>query len=203
MGPEDKYSQIFEHLNLAPVLSALGKRTIADGLKKTKHTCHDLLATDCKKMENIEFVSALVRRLIHSHEFRVQCRFTGSDNIPSQSSYSRLIHALEQTGMLEQLQDRLVTSALEEGFVSGTHLAVDSSMVEAWDCQFSESASKRRAARREQKKHEAPVAEQLQLEHPETEPKNGERTAEETQVQQARSSVPGGKGTSARGNGSL
>ncbi|MFC6653769.1 hypothetical protein [Paenibacillus rhizoplanae] len=144
-------------------------------------------------MENIEFVSALVRRLIHSHEFRVQCRFTGSDNIPSQSSYSRLIHALEQTGMLEQLQDRLVTSALEEGFVSGTHLAVDSSMVEAWDCQFSESASKRRAARREQKKHEAPVAEQLQLEHPETEPKNGERTAEETQVQQARSSVPGGK----------
>ncbi|MFD1910275.1 hypothetical protein ACFSQ7_49455 [Paenibacillus rhizoplanae] len=77
--------------------------------------------------------------------------------------------------------------------MSGTHLAVDSSMVEAWDCQFSESASKRRAARREQKKHEAPVAEQLQLEHPETEPKNGERTAEETQVQQARSSVPGGK----------
>ncbi|MFC6648798.1 hypothetical protein ACFTAO_33440 [Paenibacillus rhizoplanae] len=154
-------------------------------------------------MENIEFVSALVRRLIHSHEFRVQCRFTGSDNIPSQSSYSRLIHALEQTGMLEQLQDRLVTSALEEGFVSGTHLAVDSSMVEAWDCQFSESASKRRAARREQKKHEAPVAEQLQLEHPETEPKTVNEPLKKPRYSKPGRPSQAEKGTSARGNGSL
>jgi hypothetical protein len=54
-----------------------------------------------------------------------------------------------------------VLSAIEEGFVTGTHIAVDSSIVEAWDCQFSESASKRRAARRVKKK--APAAEQLQL----------------------------------------
>lgn len=170
MGPEDKYSQIFEHLHLAPVLFALGKRSHRGRPEKLNVPAmiYSLLIA---KMENIEFVSALVRRLIHSNEFRVQCRFTGSDNIPSQASYSRLIHALEQTGMLEQLQDRLVTSALEEGFVTGTDLAVDSSMVEAWDCQFSESASKRRAARQGQKKSEAPVAEQLQLELTKSEPK--------------------------------
>ncbi|WP_150273566.1 transposase [Paenibacillus tepidiphilus] len=170
MSPEDKYSQIFEHLNVAPVLFALGKKSHR-GRPETLNVPAMIYSLLIAKMENIEFISALVRRLIHSNEFRAQCRFTGSDKIPSQSSYSRLIHALEQTGMLEQLQDRLVTSALEEGFVRGTHLAVDSSMVEAWDCQFSESASKRRAARRGQKKSEAPVAEQLQLEHPEPEPK--------------------------------
>jgi transposase len=170
MGPEDKYSQIFEHLNLSPLLLTLGKKTHRGrpGELNVPAMIYSLLIA---KMENIECVSALTRRLIHSNEFRVQCRFTGSDNIPSQSSYSRLIHALEQTGILEQLQDSLVGSAIEEGFVTGSHIAVDSSMVEAWDCQFSESASKRRAARRGQKPSEAPGAEQLQLELPEPEPK--------------------------------
>jgi transposase len=169
MHPEDKYSQIFEHLNLAMVLHSLRKKNNRGRPEKLNVPAmiYSLLIA---KMENIEFVSSLVWRLTHSEEFRAQCRFTGSDNIPSPSSYSRLIHALEQTGMLEKLQDSLVLSAMEEGFVSGTHLAVDSSIVEAWDCQFSESASKRRAARRAQKPSDAPVAQQLQFELTESEP---------------------------------
>ncbi|WP_449603622.1 hypothetical protein [Paenibacillus sp. Marseille-Q9583] len=98
------------------------------------------------KMEGIEFVFSLTGRFKRSEEFRAQCRFTGSNRIPRPASYTRLISALEQTGMLEKLQDTMELSAMEEGFVTGTHLAIDSSIVEAWDCQFSDSASKRRTA---------------------------------------------------------
>ncbi|WNS41389.1 transposase [Paenibacillus sp. MMS20-IR301] len=170
MNPEDKYNHIFEHLDLSKVLHTLRKKSNRGRPEKLNVPAmiYSLLIA---KMENIEFISSLVWRLLHSEEFRAQCRFTGSDNIPSEASYSRLIHALEQTGMLENLQDSLVLSALEEGFVSGTHLAVDSSIVEAWDCQFSEAAAKRRAARRPPKPSEASVAEpQLQFELPEPKP---------------------------------
>jgi len=171
MRPEDKYSQIFEHLNLAPVLHALGKKNNR-GRPEELNVPAMIYSLLIAKMEGIEFVSALVRRLRFSEEFRVQCRFTGSNRIPSEASYSRLIQVLEQTGLLEDLQDTLVLSALEEEFVTGMHLALDSSIVEAWDCLFSEAASKRRAARRAKKLSDAPVAQQLQLEltEPESEP---------------------------------
>lgn len=162
MRPEDKYSQIFEHLNLVPVMHALGKKS-RRGRPEELNIPAMVYSLLIAKMEGIEFVSALVRRLKSSEEFRVQCRFTGSNRIPSEASYSRLIHALQQNGLLEKLQDGLVLSAMEEGFVTGTHIAVDSSIVEAWDCQFSESASKRRAARRVKKQDKASAAEQLQL----------------------------------------
>ncbi|MGG6313677.1 transposase [Paenibacillus macerans] len=162
MQPEDKYSQIFEHLNLAPVMQSLRKKH-GRGRPEELNVPAMIYSLLIAKMEGVEYVSSLVRRLKSSEEFRVQCRFTGSNRIPSEASYSRLIHALQQNGLLEKLQDRLVLSAMEEGFVSGTHIAVDSSIVEAWDCQFSESASKRRAARRSPKQNEGPAAEQLQL----------------------------------------
>lgn len=171
MRPEDKYSQIFEHLNLLPVIQTLRKKNHR-GRPEELNLPAMIYSLLIAKMEGIEFVSSLVKRLKSSEEFRVQCRFTGSNRIPSEASYSRLIHALEQNGLLEKLQDRLVLSALEEGFVTGTHIAVDSSIVEAWDCQFSNSASKRRAARRAQNRSKAPAVEQLQLEvnEPQTQP---------------------------------
>ncbi|WP_059041934.1 transposase [Paenibacillus rubinfantis] len=169
MQPEGRYSQIFEHLNLAPVMQSLSKKH-GRGRPEELNVPAMIYSLLIAKMEGIEFVSALVKRLKSSEEFRIQCRFTGSNRIPSEASYSRLIHALQQNGLLEKLQDRLVLSALEEGFVSGTHIAVDSSIVEAWDCQFSESASKRRAARRSKKQSKTPELEQLKLDVTESQP---------------------------------
>lgn len=169
MQPEDKYSQIFEHLNLAPVMHSLSKKH-GRGRPEELNVPAMIYSLLIAKMEGIEFVSALVKRLKSSEEFRVQCRFTGSNRIPSEASYSRLIYALQQNGLLEKLQDRLIQSALEEGFVSCSHIAIDSSIVEAWDCQFSESASKRRAARRFKKTSEVPAVEQLQFDAAESQP---------------------------------
>lgn len=162
MKPEDKYAPIFEHLDVAPVLLALGK-TRGRGRPEVLNYPAMIYSLLIAKMEGIEFVSALVRRLRFSEEFRLQCRFTGSDRTPSEASYSRLITVLQQHGLLESVQDRLVTNALAEGFIDGTHIAVDSSAVEAWDCQYSESAAKRRASRRKEKQATT-AEEQLRLE---------------------------------------
>ena len=53
-------------------------------------------------------------------------------------------------------------NAISEGFLAGKHLAVDSSAVEAWDCQYLEQASKRAAHRRKSKTPKS-SEEQLQL----------------------------------------
>lgn len=171
LRPEDKYSQIFEHLNLGPVLHALGK-ACNRGRPEELNVPAMIYSLLIAKMEGIEFVSALVKRLKSSEEFRVQCRFTGSNRTPSEASYSRLIHALQRNGLLEQLQDRLVLAAMEEGFVTGTHIAVDSSIVEAWDSPYRESASKRRAARRSAKQGEPPATEQLHVEAADPQPEH-------------------------------
>ncbi|WP_051985630.1 transposase [Paenibacillus macerans] len=132
MRPEDKYSQIFEHLDLAPVMQALSKPK-RRGRKEELNYPAMVYSLLIAKMEGIEFVSSIIKRLESSEEFRIQCRFTGSDRIPSESTYSRLNLALQQKGLLEQVLDRLVRAAHAEGFLTGAHIAVDSSAVEAWD----------------------------------------------------------------------
>ncbi|CAM4524470.1 MAG: transposase [Paenibacillus macerans] len=162
MRPEDKYSQIFEHLDLAPVMQALSKPK-RRGRKEELNYPAMVYSLLIAKMEGIEFVSSIIKRLESSEEFRIQCRFTGSDRIPSESTYSRLNLALQQKGLLEQVLDRLVRAAHAEGFLTGAHIAVDSSAVEAWDCQYGESAAKRRAARKQKQKKESSV-QQLEME---------------------------------------
>ncbi len=164
MRPEDKYGHIFEYLNLAPVMHALSKPSRL-GRPEVLNYSAMIYSLLIAKIEGIEFVSSIVKRLRSSEEFRIQCRFTGSDRIPSEASYSRLNLVLQQKGLLEQVQDRLVKAAHAEGFLAGTHIAVDSSAVEAWDCQYGESAAKRRAARRE-KSHPDSSTQQLELDPP-------------------------------------
>lgn len=153
MQPEDKYSYIFKHLNLSPALIALGKvySRGRPGQLNYRAMIYSLLIA---KMERIEFVKDIVRRLRTSIEFRNQCRFTGSDRTPSEASYSRLIKELERNGALEKIQDSLVRDAIDEDFISGTHLVVDSSPVEAWDCQSTAAAIKRKAHRRKNENQE-------------------------------------------------
>lgn len=161
MRPEDKYNQIFEHLDLVPLLQALHKPS-GRGRKEDLNYPAMIYSLVIAKMEGIEFVSSIVRRLRTSEEFRIQCRFTGSDRTPSEASYSRLISALKHTDLLEKAMDRLVSQACAEGFVTGTYVAVDSSAVEAWDCQFGEATAKRKASRRRKKQH-LPEAQQIDL----------------------------------------
>lgn len=161
MKPDDRYSQIFVHLDLGPLLRLLGKKSHR-GRPEELNVRAMINSLLIGKMERMEFVKDIVRRLRFSEEFRLQCRFTGSDRTPSEASYSRLIHEVLRLGIIETAQDELVLGAISEGFLSGNHLAVDSSAIEAWDCQYPEQASKR-AAHRRKSKSPKPPEEQLQL----------------------------------------
>lgn len=162
MKSEDKYTYIFEHLDLGPLLRVLGKTSRRGRPEKLNYRAmiYSLLIS---KMERIEFVKDIIRQLKNSEKFRLLCRFTGSDRTPSEASYSRLIGALHRSEALEKTQDELIRKAISETFITGKHVAVDSSAVDAWDCQHDDQAAKRRATRHKkaQKVHQV---EQLQLE---------------------------------------
>lgn len=159
---EDKYTHIFENLDLGPILQVLGKASRLGRPEKLNYRAmiYSLLIS---KMERIEFVKDIIRKLKNSEEFRLLCRFTGSDRTPSEASYSRLISTLHRSEVLEKTQDELVRKAIGETFVSGKHVAVDASAVDAWDCQHDDQAAKRRATRRK-KSGKVLQVEQLQVE---------------------------------------
>lgn len=159
MNPNDRYGHIFEHLDLGPLLRALGK-TSHRGRPVDLNVRAMIYSLLIGKMERMEFVKDIIRRLQCSEEFRLQCHFTGADRTPSEASYSRLIHAMLRFGVIETAQDNLVLNAISEGFLTGHHLAIDSSAVEAWDCQYTGQASKRTARRR---KGQAPKPPEEQL----------------------------------------
>ncbi|MNW52221.1 Transposase DDE domain protein [compost metagenome] len=85
------------------------------------------------KIERIPLTKDLISRLKSSLEFRIRCRFTGSDRIPSEASYSRLITKLTNCDIFRVIQEDLVKEAMEEGFLEGNVLAIDSTHIDAFD----------------------------------------------------------------------
>jgi transposase len=130
--PELKYASILNHLPVEKVLLAVNKRSQC-GRPESLNTRAMIYSLVIGKIERMVFVKDIIRRLKSSAEFRVLCRFTGSDRVPSAASYSRLITKLHQCGVLSDVQEHMVLQSIDEGFISGDTLAVDSSHVEAWD----------------------------------------------------------------------
>jgi len=132
MQAETKYSAILDHLPINMILHAISK-VHHRGRPESVNTRAMIYSLVIGKMEHMLFVKDIVRRLTSSAEFRQLCRFTGSDRIPSEASYSRLITKLYLCGVLSDVQDQIVVQSVAEGFISGESLAVDSSHIEAWD----------------------------------------------------------------------
>jgi transposase len=132
MQSESKYAAILDHLPLEKILQAVNKKH-RRGRPESVNSRAMIYSLVIGKMEHIPFVKDIVRRLSTNAEFRKLCRFTGSNSVPSEASYSRLITKLHQCGVLGEVQDHLVIQSISEGFISGETLALDSSHMEAWD----------------------------------------------------------------------
>lgn len=132
MQAESKYSAILEHLPVGAILHTINKVRL-QGRPESVNTRAMIYSLVIAKMERIPFVKDIIRLLSSNAEFRRLCRFTDSDRIPSEASYSRLITKLHQCGVLSDVQDQLVNQSIAEGFISGETLAVDSSHIKAWD----------------------------------------------------------------------
>jgi transposase len=94
--------------------------------------CNDLFFV-ARIVERIPTIKDLVKRLKNDLIFRLECGFLVSDQLPSESSYSRLIEKLSETPVLEHIKDSILLQAIEEGFVDDENAAIDATHFEARD----------------------------------------------------------------------
>jgi transposase len=157
MSPNEKYGWIFETLDITPFRVALTK-TSHRGAPETLNVRAMIYSLFIRIVERMPFIKDLVTRLRTSEEFRYHCHFTGSDATPSEAAYSRLIHRLQGLSVFQESHDSLIYQAFQEGFVKGTHTAVDATHVEARDAA---NPAKKRS--RKKKKLTQPPMEQVEL----------------------------------------
>lgn len=141
MSITPKADIVLEHLPMGKIIQAIHqpmKRRRPESLNMRAMIYSLILG----KMEHIAFTKDLISRLKGSLEFRTRCRFTGSDRIPSEASYSRLITKLTDCGVFRMIQEDLVKQAMEEGFLEGNILAIDSTHIDAFDRNPSLDAKK-------------------------------------------------------------
>lgn len=69
-------------------------------------------------VERIPTIKHLVKRLKRDSFFRFDCGFLLSDDVPSESFYSRMISAISETDALAKIQDVLVAQAIQEGYIT-------------------------------------------------------------------------------------
>ena len=84
-------------------------------------------------VERIPTIKDLIKRLNHDIAFKLDCGFLVSDNVPSEASYSRLIDNLEDSNVLEIVQEKIIEQAIEDGFIMDDTIAIDATHFEARD----------------------------------------------------------------------
>ena len=135
MCPEEKYGWLFEMIDVTPIVRALGKKTTLGAPERLNYRAM-VYSLFIRVVERMPFVKDVVHRLQTSEEFRYHCRFTGSDTIPGETAYSRLFADLKGLPVFQELHDKLVTQAYEEGFIHGSKVAVDATHIEARDASL-------------------------------------------------------------------
>jgi transposase len=161
MCPEEKYGWLFEMIDVTPIVRALGKKTTL-GAPESLNFRAMVYSLFIRVVERMPFVKDVVHRLRTSEEFRYHCRFTGSDVTPSEAAYSRLFAELKGLPVFQELHDKLIAQAYEEGFIQGSKVAIDATHVEARDA--SSPASSRKA---NPKATQSPVQMELAIPSPE------------------------------------
>jgi transposase len=96
MSPEDTYGYLFEILDINLFLRVVSKKVILAAPPQLNYAAmlHSLFM---RIVERITTIKDLRKRLKRSIEFCRDCGFTGSDRIPSEASYTRLIQKLQKS----------------------------------------------------------------------------------------------------------
>lgn len=173
MRPSETYALVFETLDINPFLKAVSKKAFLGAPTQLNYVAmlHSLVI---RIIERIPTIKDLRRRLKQSLEFSMDCGFTGSDRIPSEASYSRLIRKLQDSPVFRQSQNALVTQAFQEGFLDGTEVCMDATHLEARDRQPAKKGTdtdalptdlpKKKRGRKSKAERERWLHEQLELE---------------------------------------
>ncbi|WCK52528.1 IS1182 family transposase [Aneurinibacillus sp. Ricciae_BoGa-3] len=130
--PTERYTAIFEGINIMPLLKITSKKTSAGAPQSLNYSAM-IYAMLARILEGVPTIALLVRRLKQDVLFRLDCGFSFSDRVPSESSFSRLIRKIKTSNVLAEINDQLLSQAMEEGFIDGSHIAIDATHIEARD----------------------------------------------------------------------
>ncbi|MCY9692577.1 transposase [Paenibacillus alginolyticus] len=140
ISPSDTYALVFETLDITPFLKVVSKKSLSGKPTELNYPAM-LVSLFVRVMERIPTIKDLIRRLTRSVEFSTQCGFTGSDRIPSEASYSRMIRKLQGSSVFQETHNSLIHQAFQEGFIDATVVAMDATHIEARDRQPEKQAA--------------------------------------------------------------
>jgi transposase len=173
MSPKDTYGYLFETLDINPFLRVVSKKAFLGAPTQLNYVAM-LQSLFIRIVERIPTIKDLRKRLKRSIEFSTDCGFTGSDRIPSEASYTRLIQKLLRSQVFQQSQQALIQQAFQEGFIDATTVAMDATHVEARDRQpekkkedaqtLSAKTPKKKRGRKSKGERDQWLKEQLELE---------------------------------------
>ncbi|MNJ39806.1 Transposase DDE domain protein [compost metagenome] len=84
-------------------------------------------------LENMDTFSGLHRRLDMDLRFRYQCGLRLDRKAPSIATLSRVFTELTNKGLAKRLFEDLVTRCKQEGIIDGSHVAMDSAAIHAYE----------------------------------------------------------------------
>ncbi len=121
LEPTERYTAIFEGINIMPLLKITFKKT-CDGTPQSLNYPAMIYSMLARILEGIPTIKLLVRRLKQDVLFRLDCGFSFSDRVPSEASFSRLIRKIKTSNVLAEMNHQLLSQAMEEGFIDGSHI---------------------------------------------------------------------------------
>lgn len=124
------FEVIFSTLNLNPICTLLYKPKKVSALVELNYGAM-VYSLIVRVVERIVTIKDLVKRLKRGPIFRYDCGFLHSDQISSESSYSRMIATISKSNAMAQIHDQLLLLAINGGHLSEENIAIDVTHFEA------------------------------------------------------------------------
>jgi transposase len=132
LEPTQKYDAIISTIDLDKIYHAVTKKSRL-GAPEELHYAAMIISVVVRYVEQIPSIKALIHRLGDDPFFKMNCGFLYTDNVPSESSYSRLITKLVEYDILEEIKEKFVLQAITEAFIDDDTVAIDATHFEARD----------------------------------------------------------------------
>jgi transposase, IS5 family len=136
---QERLSLFFSTLNLRSYAKQL-RSASPQGAKPINREAI-LRAFLASPLEGISTFTGLHDRLDRDIRFRYQCGFRLVEPAPSISTLSRVFAAITELGIAKQLFHDLVSLCQNEGIIDGTHIAIDSTAIKAYEKKQPKSRS--------------------------------------------------------------
>ncbi|GMA60184.1 transposase [Alicyclobacillus fastidiosus] len=138
--PSERLELFFSALDLQPYAAKL-RNSSPQGAKPINREAI-LRALLAAPLEGISTFSRLHKRLRTDLQFRYQCGFRLDEPAPSIATFSRVFMTVVDRGLAKELFIDLVSQCKEFGIVDGSHIAIDSTAIGAYEKKQPKSRSK-------------------------------------------------------------